>query len=130
MQAGVSAARVGSGWVVSGLVIAFMLFDAVGKFFKPVQVVDAFVRIGWPIQLASTLGVILLVCTVAYAVPQTSILGAILLTGYLGGAVATNLRLQLPVFSHTLFPVYFGILTWVGLWLREPRLGLVFPTLK
>ncbi len=81
-------------------------------------------------ELAAQLGAILLTCTVIYLIPQTSVLGAILLTGYLGGAVATNLRLGNPVFSHTLFPVYFGVLIWVGLWLREPRLGAMFPVVR
>jgi hypothetical protein len=67
---------------------------------------------------------------VIYLIPQTSVLGAILLTGYLGGAVATNLRLGNPFFSHTLFPVYFGVFIWVGLWLREPRLGGTFPIVR
>jgi hypothetical protein len=107
-----------------------MLFDATGKFAKPKQVIDAFVRTGWPIDLATTVGIILLLCTVLYLVPKTAVLGAILLTGYLGGAVATNLRLHNPVFSHTLFPVYFGVLSWVGLWLREARLEPVFPVLR
>jgi hypothetical protein len=107
-----------------------MLFDAAAKFAKPAAVVDAFARTGWPIQLSTTIGVILLICTVVYLIPQTSVLGAILLTGYLGGAVATNLRLQNPLLTHTLFPVYFGVLSWVGLWLREPRLEPVFPLLK
>ena len=75
----------------------------------------------------NTLGAILLISTLLYLVPKTSMLGAILLTGYLGGAVATNLRLHNPLFSHTLFPVYFGVLLWIGLWLREPRMRPVFP---
>lgn len=120
-------ARIRAGWIISGLVIAFMLFDAVGKFVKPAPVVEAFARTGWPIELSATVGAVLLLCTILYAVPQTSVLGAILLTGYLGGAVATNLRLENPLFSHTLFPVYFGVLVWVGLWLREPELEPVFP---
>ena len=126
----ISTGRVWAGWVISCLMAAFMLFDAVGKFAKPKQVVDAFVRTGWPIDLATTVGIILLVCTVLYLVPKTAVLGAILLTGYLGGAVATNLRLHNPVFSHTLFPVYFDVLSWVGLWLREARLESVFPVLR
>jgi hypothetical protein len=127
---GVSAGRIWTGRVISGLVMAFMLFDAAGKFARPAAVVSAFAQTGWPIELAPVIGAILLVCTVFYAIPQTSALGAILLTGYLGGAVATNLRLENPVFSHTLFPVYFGVLTWIGLWLREPKLGSVFPTVR
>ena len=122
--------KIRAGWVISGLVTAFMLFDAVGKFVKPAAVVEAFARTGWPIELSATIGAILLFCTILYVVPQTSVLGAILLTGYLGGAVATNLRLENPLFSHTLFPVYFGVLVWVGLWLREPALEPVFPFVR
>jgi hypothetical protein len=107
-----------------------MLFDAVGKFAKPAQVVEAFARTGWPLELSAPIGAILLTCTVLYLIPRTSVLGAMLLTGYLGGAVATNLRLQNPLFTHTLFPVYFGVLIWVGLRLREPKLASVFPLLK
>ena len=104
-----------------------MLFDAGAEFAKPAQVTDAFARTGWPMRLSSTLGAILLTCTVVYLVPQTSVLGAILLTGYLGGAVATNLQLENPLLTHTLFPVYFGVMSWIGLWVRDPRLGSVFP---
>lgn len=109
---------------------AFMLFDALGKFAKPAQVIEAFARTGWPVELSVPLGAVLLTCTVLYLIPQTSVLGAALLTGYLGGAVATNLRLENPLFTHTLFPVYFGLLLWLGLWLREPRLRAVFPLLR
>ena len=115
-----------AGWVVGGLVAAFMLLDAGVKFAKPPAVAEAFQRTGWPMDLAVTLGVILLTCTVLYLIPKTAVLGAILLTGYLGGAVATNLRLHNPAFN-TWFPVVFGILAWVGLWLRERRVGEVFP---
>ncbi len=121
----ISVGRVRTGWAVSGLLSAFMLFDVAGKFAKPAQVVEAFARTGWPIELSAPVGAILLVCTVLYLIPRTAALGAILLTGYLGGAVATNLRLENPLFSHTLFPVYFGLLAWAGLWLREPRLKTV-----
>jgi len=91
--------QVSKGWlrtgrVLSGLAAAFMLFDVVGKFAKPAQVIEAFARTGWPIELSVTLGAILLACTVLYVIPRTSALGAILLTGYLGGALATNLRVQ------------------------------------
>jgi hypothetical protein len=115
-----------AGWVVSGLIAAFMLMDAGVKFAKPPAVAEAFQRTGWPMDLAVTLGVILLSCTVLYLIPKTAVLGAILLTGYLGGAVATNLRLHNPAFN-TLFPLVFGILAWVGVWLRERRVGEVFP---
>lgn len=119
-----------AGWIISGLISAFLLFDVVGKFAKPAPVVEAFARTGWPLDLAGTIGAILLVCTVVYLVPRTSVLGAILLTGYLGGAVATNLRLENPLLTNTLFPVYFGVLIWIGLWLRESKLRNVFPLVK
>jgi ABC-type transport system involved in cytochrome c biogenesis permease component len=119
-----------AGWTIGGLITAFMLFDAVGKFAKPVQVVQAFTDSGWPIQMATPIGTILLICTALYMIPRTSLLGSVLLTGYLGGAVATNMRLQNPLFSHTLFPVYFGVLIWVGLRLREPKLSNVFPFVR
>lgn len=119
--------RISIGWIISTLVTAFALFDATMKFAKPKPVVDAFARTGWPVELSSTVGAILLICTILYMIPKTSVLGAILLTGYLGGAVATNLRLENPLFSYTLFPVYFGVVAWIGLRLRERKLGAVFP---
>lgn len=126
----VSMGRVRTGWVISGLVAAFTLFDVAGKFAKPAAVVEAFARTGWPIQLAVPVGMILLICTALYLIPRTSVLGAILLTGYLGGAVATNLRLENPLLTNTLFPVYMGVLIWIWLWLRESRLRTVFPLLR
>jgi hypothetical protein len=115
-----------AGWVVSGLIAAFMILDGGMKLAKPAPVVEAFARTGWPMDLSVTLGVILLGCTVLYLTPKTSVLGAILLTGYLGGAVATNLRLHNPAFN-TWFPVVFGVLAWIGVWLRERKVGQVFP---
>ena len=116
--------RILTGWIISGLVAVFTLFDAI---MKPKPVIDAFARTGWPVELSSTVGAILLICTILYLMPKASVLGAMLLTGYLGGAVATNLRLQNPLLTHTLFPVYFGVLAWIGLCLRERKLGAVFP---
>lgn len=116
-----------TGFIITGLITLFMLFDAAMKFVAPKPVADAFVRTGWPIDLSFTLGVLLLTSTVLYLIPRTAILGAILLTGYLGGAVATNLRLHNPWFSNTLFPVYFGILVWAALWLRDPRVAELIP---
>ncbi len=126
----VAMRRIWIGWGISGLLTAFNLFDALGKFARPKQVVDAFARTGWPVELSALLGTILLACTALYLIPKTSITGAILLTGYLGGAVATNLRLQNPWLTHTLFPVYFGVLVWVGIWLRSEKLRTVFPLLR
>lgn len=126
----ISRAQIRTGWGLSGFVTLFMLFDAVFKLIKPAQVTDAFARTGWPVELCVPLGVILLTCTVLYVIPGTSVIGAALLTGYLGGAVAANVRLLNPLFTHTLFPVYFGVALWVGLWLREPKLRLLFPMVR
>lgn len=125
-----SRGRVRTGWIISGLIAAFMLFDVAGKLARPPQVVQAFAETGWPIETSIPIGIILLACTVLYLIPRTSVLGAVLLTGYLGGAVATNMRLKNPLFSHTLFPVYFGVLIWIALWLRESRLKTVFPLVR
>ena len=115
-----------AGWIVSGLIAAFMILDGGMKLAKPATVAEAFARTGWPMDLSVTLGVILLGCTLLYLIPRTAVLGAILLTGYLGGAVATNLRLHNPAFN-TWFPVVFGVLAWIGVWLRERKVGQVFP---
>ena len=110
-----------AGWIISGLMILFFLWDAYGKFSQPEIVVKTTLELGYPQSCLTTLGIILLICTVLYIVPTTAFWGAVLLTGYLGGAVATHLRVGAPVFSHTLFPVYFGILIWLGLYLRSTR---------
>lgn len=115
-----------TGRVLSILVILFLLFDAFGKFVKPVQVTDAFARLGVPIVLSVTIGVLLTLCTVLYAIPQTAVLGAVLLTGYLGGAVAIQLRAGSPTFE-TIFPVLFAIVIWAGVYLRNPDLRRLLP---
>ena len=115
------------GRVLSGLVVLFLIPDGIIKFVKPAPVVDAFAHLGWPLSLANSIGVLLLVCTAIYVLPTTSILGAILLTGYLGGAVATHLRAGDPLFSHVLFPTYLGALLWLGLYLRDSRLRALIP---
>src|SRR5206468_6294550 len=101
-----------AGRIMSGLVVAFLAFDVVLKFVTPAPapVVAAFAHVGWPLNLAPVLGMILLVSTVLYVIPKTSILGAILLTGYLGGAVATHLRAADPLFSRVLLPTSSGAL--------------------
>jgi hypothetical protein len=117
------------GRILSGLVILFLTFDVVFKFIKPAPapVVETMAHVGWALSLGPVLGIILLVCVALYALPMTSILGAILLTGYLGGAIATHLRVGDPLFSHVLFPTYLGVLLWGGLYLREPRLRALIP---
>jgi hypothetical protein len=112
---------------MSALAVLFLFVDGAMKLFKPVPVVEAFARLGYPDHLAVAIGVLLLVCTILYAIPRTSVLGAVLLTGYLGGAVATHVRIGDPLFSHVLFPIYFGLLIWGGLLLRDNRLRALIP---
>jgi hypothetical protein len=103
-----------TGRIMSGLVVLFLLMDGIMKLVNPAPVVEGMTKLGFPLNLTTEIGIVLLVCIVLhlYAIPQTAILGAILLTGYLGGAVASQLRVALPLFSNVLFPVYFGVLTW------------------
>jgi hypothetical protein len=125
----VSKKSLWTGRIMSGLVIAFLAVDVVIKFLKPAPapVVETFAHVGWPLSLAPVLGIILLVSTALYVIPISSVLGAILLTGYLGGAIATHLRVGDPLFSHVLFPTYLGALLWGGLYLREERLRALIP---
>ncbi len=116
-----------AGRIISALLVVFLVFDSVIKFIKPAPVVEALAHLGWPVSLAFSLGILCLICTALYAIPRTSILGAILLTGYLGGAVATHLRAGDPLFSHVLFPTYLGVLLWLGVYLREDRLRALIP---
>ena len=106
---------------MSAIAVAFLIFDGVIHIMMPPPVAEGFAKLGWPISLSVPLGIIELACLALYVIPRTSVLGAILLTGYLGGAVAANLRLMLPLFSHVLFPVYVAALLWGGLYLRDER---------
>ena len=118
-----------TGTVMSGLVILFLLFDG-GIKLVPLEIVtQTSGEIGLPTDasFARLLGILTLIGVVLYAIPQTAVLGAILLTGYMGGAIATHLRIDSPLFSHTLFGVYLGLLIWGGLYLREPRLRALIP---
>jgi hypothetical protein len=116
-----------TGWGMSGLMILFMLFDSASKLALERHVVEATTQIGYPLDVIRPLGAIGLACTLLYAVPRTSILGAILLTGYLGGAIASKVRIEDPLFSSVLFGVYFGVLVWGGLYLRDPQLRSLIP---
>ena len=118
--------RLWTGRALSALVVLFLLFDAAGKFAMPRPVVDAFARLGLPVSLGSSVGTLLLVSTVIYAIPRTAVLGAVLLTGYLGGAVAIQMRAGSSTFE-TVFPVLFGVILWAGVFLRECGLRKVFP---
>lgn len=123
----ISKKAIWAGRIISALPILFLLFDGTMKLIKPAPVVEGTVKLGYPESTIVPLGVVLLVCTVLYAIPQTSVLGAMLLTGYLGGAVATHVRVGDPLFTHVLFPVYMGILIWLGLYLRDARLRALAP---
>jgi hypothetical protein len=125
-SASVSKSSLGAGRVLSGLLVLFLIFDGVGKAIKLPQVVEATVRLGFPESTIVGIGTVLLVLTALYVIPQTSVLGAILLTGYLGGATATNVRVGSAVFN-TCFPVIFGVLVWIGLYLRDRRLRTMIP---
>ena len=116
-----------AGVILSALPVLFVLFDGAIHLMVIPPVVEAFTKLGYPVSTSRALGVIELVCIVLYLIPRTSVLGAILLTGYLGGAVATNLRVGSPLFSNTLFPVYVGILAWGGLFLRDERVRALIP---
>jgi len=121
-----------AGWIVSSVLIALLLLDAGIKLVAAQAVIDASLELGWPADenTIHLLGLILALCTVLYAVPRTSILGAILLTGWMGGAIATHLRVGDPLFTHTLFGVYLGVALWGALWLRDPRLRALIPLAK
>jgi hypothetical protein len=112
---------------MAGVAILFLLVDSVAKLIPIPAAVESTVQLGYPESTVRVLGIILLVCLILYVVPRTAVLGAILLTGYLGGAVASQLRLGSPLLSTTLFPIYIGILIWGGLMLREDRLRALLP---
>jgi hypothetical protein len=123
----ISKSRTWTGRIMSGLVVLFMTFDAVFKFFKSQEAIKGTVELGYGEHHLVTLGIIALIPTLLYAIPRTSVLGAVLLTGYFGGAIATHFRVDNPLFSHTLFPIYLALLMWGGIWLRNVRLANIFP---
>jgi DoxX-like family len=112
-----------AGLIMSMLPVLMLLMSAAMKFMKPAPVVEGFAHLGFPENLALGLGILELACTIVYLIPQTSVLGAILVTGYLGGATVTHLRVGDPFFM----PVILGVLVWGGLFLREPRLRALIP---
>jgi hypothetical protein len=116
-----------TGRVISALAVLFLLFDSVIKLMKIGPVVESFAQLGYPVSIVRGIGILALVCIVVYVIPRTSILGAILLTGYLGGAIATHVRIGSPLFTHTFFPIYVGLLIWLGLYLRDNRLRALVP---
>ncbi|MFD1982111.1 DoxX family protein [Mesorhizobium newzealandense] len=125
----VSSGALWTGRALSGVIVLFMIFDGVIKL-PPLEIVtQTMVPLGWPADanVARMLGVIGLISTALYALPRTAVLGAILLTAYMGGAIATNVRVDNPLFSHTLFGVYLGVILWGGLYLRDPRVRALIP---
>jgi hypothetical protein len=125
----VSSGALWTGRVLSGVIVLFMIFDGVIKL-PPLDIVtQTMVPLGWPADanVARMLGIIGLISTALYAWPRTSVLGAILLTAYMGGAIATKVRVDSPLFPHTLFGVYLGIILWGGLFLRDPRVRALIP---
>jgi len=116
-----------SGRILSGLAILFLALDGVAKLVEAQPVVAGSIELGYPPTIVFKLGVVLVLCVAAYAIPATSVLGAVLLTGYLGGAIATHVRVGNPLLSHVLFPTYVAALVWGGLFLRDARLREFFP---
>ncbi len=119
----VSKKMLWAGRVMSALPVLMLLFSGVTKLMKPAPVVEGFAHLGYPESLALGLGIVELACAVVYVIPRTSVLGAILMTGYLGGATATHLRIGEPFFT----PIVLGLLVWGGLYLRDDRLRALLP---
>ena len=122
-----SKGAVWTGRILSTLAVLFMIMDGVMKLMKPAVVTESMAKLGYPDSTTSPIGIIVLVCTVLYIIPKTNVLGAVLLTGFLGGAVATNLRVGAPLFGNILFPTYVAAMVWGGLILRDPTLLQLFP---
>jgi DoxX-like family len=116
-----------TGRILSAIAVAFLLFDCIGKLLEAAPVVAGTTALGFPAGAVFTIGLIELLCVVAYLFPATSPLGAVLLTGFLGGAIAAHLRKEDPLFTHTLFPVYVALFVWGGLFLRDAGLRAFLP---
>jgi hypothetical protein len=123
----VSKGQLWTGRILSGLGVLFMLFDATIHVMKPAPVAEGFAKLAFPLSAAVPLGIIELVCIALYVIPRTSVFGAILLTGYLGGAIATQVRVDAPLFSTTLFPIYVALFLWGGLYFRDDRVRSLIP---
>lgn len=120
-----------TGWVLSALVALFLLgASAAPKLMNSPLALEPMEVVGWPAKYLLLIGSIEVVCAVLYMIPRTALLGAVLMTALLGAALAANLRVDNPLFSHTLFSIYFGIFAWVALWLREPKIRNLFPIVR
>ena len=111
-----------AGRVMSGIISALLILDGTVKLLQVKAVVEGSAQLGYPVEVMPAIGVTLLACVALYMIPRTSVFGALLLTGYLGGAIATHVRVQNPLFSHILFPIYVAIVVWGGLYLRNEKL--------
>ena len=127
LPAPLSGKWVWSGRILSGFIVLFLLFDSIIKLVMIQAVTDTFQQMGIPVKHAILIGVVELICVILYAIPRTAVLGAILTTALLGGGIASHIRIDSPLFSHTLFGVYMGLIAWGGLYLREPRLRALLP---
>lgn len=120
-----------AGWVLSGLIALFLAAaSAAPKFMGMAAATDAMTVVGWPLKYVVLIGVIEVGCMVLFLIPGTALLGAVLTTGLLGGSLAANLRVDNPLWSHTMFSIYLGAAVWLALWLREERVRAVFPVLR
>lgn len=114
-----------TGRILTGLAALFLLMDATMKVLELTPAVEGTTQLGYPASAIQGIGILQLALLVVYLVPRTSLVGAVLWTGYLGGAIATHVRVGSPLFTHTLFPIYVAALVWGGLWLRDSRLRAV-----
>jgi len=121
-----SKAKTRTGMVISWICILFLLFDSISKIFRERHTIEASQHIGWPVETLVPIGIVLLVITLLYILPRTAVLGAVLLTAWMGGATAINIRSGTPLY----FPIVFGLLVWLGLWLRDERLARLLPVRK
>jgi hypothetical protein len=118
-------AKVWTGSILSGIAVLFLLFDSIGKLLKISPVIAGSAQLGYVEGVIQPIGVVLLICVVTYVIPRTAVIGAVLLTGYMGGAIATHVRVGNPLLTHTLFPMYVAALFWGGLFLRDERVRAV-----
>ena len=116
-----------AGWILSVLPALMLLFSGVMKFTKSPELTEGFTHLGWNENLAVALGIVEISCTIIYLLPPTAVLGAILLTGYVGGAIATHMRVGDPFIPNFVVPIVLGVVVWCGLWLRDPRLRALVP---
>ena len=118
-----------TGRILSGIAVLFLAMDASMKVLQVKAAVDGTVALGYPANCLFYLGIVQLICLALYLIPRTAIIGAVLWTGYLGGAIATHVRISNPLFTHILFPIYVAIFLWAGLWLRDRRVSEMYSRL-